>query len=212
MHHFRRVLSYHTPLRATIGSVLSLLLCIAMAAMWARSYYVGYGIERISDRSHESRRLMTISGISVARGEVCIDREIENVPEEAEPRPMPRDANGWERWTDPRPRDPLVTPFVIWNWRRLGFAWSSFEHYGYDPHVDPPASAGTYRSQELVIPCWFAVLAFALAPSAWLMRALRVRRRIALNLCPSCGYDLRASTVRCPECGMAPGGRGTLPA
>ena len=39
-------------------------------------------------------------------------------------------------------------------------------------------------------------------PVAWLHeRRLRPRRRRKLGLCPACGYDLRESPGRCPECG-----------
>jgi hypothetical protein len=40
---------------------------------------------------------------------------------------------------------------------------------------------------------------------SWLMyagfRALQRRRRLGCGLCPICGYDLRESRGRCPECG-----------
>jgi hypothetical protein len=35
-------------------------------------------------------------------------------------------------------------------------------------------------------------------------RARRRTRRVSRGLCPVCGYDLRASLYRCPECGRIP--------
>jgi hypothetical protein len=68
----------------------------------------------------------------------------------------------------------------------LGFAWRY-------PHED---------AFECAIPHWFALLAFAIAPTFWFfgIHRRRVTRR-KLGLCPTCGYDLRATPERCPECG-----------
>jgi hypothetical protein len=38
-------------------------------------------------------------------------------------------------------------------------------------------------------------------PLAWGVAALRRRRRARAGICPSCGYDCRATPERCPECG-----------
>lgn len=50
-------------------------------------------------------------------------------------------------------------------------------------------------------PHWLLAALFALAPAAFLVGKVRVIRRVNRGRCPSCGYDLRASPCRCPECG-----------
>jgi hypothetical protein len=56
---------------------------------------------------------------------------------------------------------------------------------------------------EVRLPFWcqFAVVAPAAALLAW--RARRRRHRLSAGWCEKCGYDLRASPERCPECGTA---------
>ena len=57
---------------------------------------------------------------------------------------------------------------------------------------------------KLLFPYWLAAVICAVWPAFWAARASRSRRRrirLRRGCCPHCGYDLRASPVRCPECG-----------
>ena len=57
-------------------------------------------------------------------------------------------------------------------------------------------------------PIWPLTLATAMLPS-WGLIVLRFRRRRRVKgLCVNCGYDLRATPHRCPECGLETAGRG----
>jgi hypothetical protein len=58
---------------------------------------------------------------------------------------------------------------------------------------------------------WWAVVivnALPLLLASMLIRRIRLRNRVAAGRCTSCGYDLRASPGRCPECGTVHGAGG----
>jgi hypothetical protein len=57
---------------------------------------------------------------------------------------------------------------------------------------------------RVLIPYRVPVGLAAVLPILWTMTKLRPRRRFGPNLCQKCGYDLRATPERCPECGTEP--------
>ena len=56
------------------------------------------------------------------------------------------------------------------------------------------------------IPFYALFLLSAVLPIMWIRRRRRAAVVKAAGLCPSCGYDLRATPDRCPECGATRGG------
>ena len=86
---------------------------------------------------------------------------------------------------------------TVWQWSdRTGrrpvprFAFAGFAY----TTIGTPA-----LSTDYAVPMWFVALLFAVAPAVWIRRLLSPRSRA--GHCPHCGYDLRATPERCPECG-----------
>ena len=60
----------------------------------------------------------------------------------------------------------------------------------------------SYWNFVLMIRLWIPLLLGPVLPAIWLWRRC-LRKRISTGRCTCCGYDLRATPDRCPECGKA---------
>jgi hypothetical protein len=81
------------------------------------------------------------------------------------------------------------------HWQRLGLSRTTGQLTGPDGAVRP------YIAVRVEYP-WLLAPPLVIALGS-LLRWQRRRRRVARGLCGRCGYDLRASRERCPECGAA---------
>ena len=154
---------------------VSLVLCIATVALWVRSYYAMDGLKW---RKPEREMLLANS-----QGQIGLRLLVPREPQATWSAKL-----SYER-TNSRP---LLEPSAR-AMRFLGFS--------YQPYADPMFSA----VNRLVIPCWSVVAVTAIAPMLWTCHFSKLKRRRRMNRCPVCGYDLRATPERCPECGTHAG-------
>jgi hypothetical protein len=83
------------------------------------------------------------------------------------------------------------------NWSPLSSAFM-FIHEGVNlPRSDPPLR------WWIGVPHWALFVVFMIMPVVWTAQRIGAakRHRAARGLCVRCGYDLRATPDRCPECG-----------
>jgi hypothetical protein len=69
--------------------------------------------------------------------------------------------------------------------------------------ITPPFCSVDEHGWTVYLPhSWFVAL-FAMLPATKTLMIIRHRRASGRGFCSVCGYDLRGSSSRCPECGKA---------
>ena len=175
-------------------TALSLLLCVALAVLFCASYATAVTVHWQRPRLEADRWTNAGHRAWMARGRLGVESsfavttDAEMIRIIAADTPPPR--LDWE--SKPAAEFTLGKPVSLWG--RLGF----------DVHSSS-GRVGKYvlSARNVMLPLWLPAALFAALPAARLYR--RLRRHPRAGVCPTCGYDLRATPERCPECGtMAP--------
>lgn len=172
-------------------TALSLLACTAMLFLWFSGYLLGW--EGVWENPHsdgwgESTFTFEFSagGVGVSEFSVTVDPA--------------RRSPDFKRFYDSVPRSPTDR-----SWHRLDNSdypsrWQdSARRWAFFWQTGAQGWDIAYR-RELIVPAWFTVVLFLILPTIRLLS----RKRPQVGVCVACGYDLRATPDRCPECGTIP--------
>ena len=88
------------------------------------------------------------------------------------------------------------------DWPRPDEGWAGMQKdYPGVTYVGATPYPFTVHVRYVLVPWWWLVAASLPAPAVAAARRFARRRRVTAGRCVTCGYDLRASPDRCPECG-----------
>ena len=150
---------------------------MATLTLWVRSYWIGDEVARLANRHGQY--------FSLSRGRYTYF---------ASETPVARETPQWahRHYDDPHAldrSDDAVEGRIAARAGSRGFRLWQF------------AVRRTAAGALLVkLPLWLPALLLAIVPTLWILRR---RNHPPSGSCAHCGYDLRATPDRCPECGRA---------
>lgn len=180
---------------STAVVLLVSLFAVAVAVPWARSYTGSDYLSRARLVSSDPTAIVTRGhAVTWTRGSIRLTATEHTYYPHGHPVPPapPDQPAHWGRGRLGRGHlgwDDLPVRSV---WNRLGF-------HAYE--TGSGASFYDERTRGAAFPAWLPVAIFVALPILAMARKVRGRWRRRNGLCPGCGYDLRASPERCPECG-----------
>ena len=183
-------------------AIVSLVLCACALVAWASSYFVA-GYVPLFQGERRSVYVGSGNGVIVLRHNAIVSpaqatlRHDEIVPGEAEAFTLSVQAG---------PKGQLAHVLIMPD-EAFRFCWLVRPHAVGVPRITVFDATGRSvavlaRMDQLDISYWLPVVAFAVLPVWWYRR--RAKLRASVGLCRTCGYDLRATPERCPECGAVP--------
>ena len=173
----------------TLCSSVALLLCAAVCVLWVISFWPTPPTFVVKKGRADPPASSFTIGPQGLELDVKVSRERVNGPFGTDP--------AWKAWEDAYRKQHLEFS------RGRVQAWWRFAivvHHG-EPPFPVVYTGDSYGAR---FPYWvaFALTAIPALPGLFAFaRRRRAKARRAACLCPLCGYDLRATPDRCPECG-----------
>jgi hypothetical protein len=177
----------------TVCSVLSLLLCVAVCVLWARSYSRWDSVMRAHVRPQGSEWHYLLWGVRAIDGGARVSFLTKRFDARLADNRFQQQPGRW--YVESR-QPPAGVP-------RQGtlrrFTFASIPYPGVKSLGD--VNMLYMHSTGVTFPLWPLALGLATGglPSILLLRRRLLRPKA--GLCRACGYDLRATPGRCPECG-----------
>jgi hypothetical protein len=165
-------------------TLLSLVLCITTSAVWVRSYWYTDDFAKFERRGQRCR-------FFVSDGMLGIDNLPQVTREKAKYLDLVQTAVGLQHIAD-------AEADSVEREKRL----TATRHWMAELRRFPAMSLPWSHTTRWALP--LAVVAFALAPAMKFVQIMRTGHRRDVGACLVCGYDLRATPDRCPECGKVP--------
>lgn len=172
--------------------VLSIVACVAIVVLWVRSYWVG---ENVSYHTVAGDRCSVTAG----RGTFMAEFQSNVVYFAANDRPVP----GLAYRDRGAPSDFGALQWqTATQWRAAGFGLVINRGSGVR-RSEWAMRPGGWQNTVVLIPFWTLLVGAAVPIVTSAIAFLRQRRGSESPRCAGCGYDIRATPDRCPECGKS---------
>jgi hypothetical protein len=211
-HMRRRRLRPLTRILLHAATAASLLLALVEGVFWIRGRFVdadGLTWSRVVHEGPVDRQDLRV--LSSGDGRVSLDALTYRLVHRG---PARKPETGWLRdvWSNPRGGPMnfyIVYPHPAYAAEMCGARFERFKPRPDFSGVWPPRIAYWATDGWCVsVPHWQVIATAGVLPGLTVARRVRrsryQRRRSLAGLCPACGYDLRATPDRCPECGVVP--------
>lgn len=193
-----------------VAAFTSAILFVGVLVVWIRARTVSDTLSWFTEEDVGEELWETTTVIASNRGSLGISRT--HHPSSPGSRPYReafswwRDSNSWDTHSV-GPFDEVKIDFLGMTIIRRFATRMNWAETGWGSYTVVPDGPKFFAGWGITVPLWLLALSSAILPWLWLSRRyreVRASRLLRAGRCRICGYDLRATPERCPECGVVP--------